>query len=597
MEQLEQQRIFQSFLGGASYLIAKKESLNKINVFPVADGDTGSNLAMLMQTIVDQIDRETLSMKQLLQSVADASLMGARGNSGIIFAQYFNAVSRTFAQGEEDALSLAYAFKQAVTDAYHALLDPKEGTILTVMSVWSDALYQGVLSEETFENSLEQAKEKALSALQQTRYQLKILRQNRLVDSGAKGFYHFIEGFTNTYCQHENHSIQSIVSSEGEPFVSEMEHATEEPTFRYCSEFLIKEATIDSDSLKEQLKEQGDSLIVVGEKRLLKIHIHTNQPKELLRYLETIGTVINHKVDDMNLQFALSKKTKYPIAVVTDSIADIPAALIFEEQIHVLPVNILTDSTSYLDKITIDSKNIRDKIERNEKLSTAQPSIQSVDALLSFLEGKYAEILIITVSSKLSGTYQLIKQRIEAKAGNKEKIQVIDSKLNAAAQGLLVLSAVQAIKEGQSFSQVIETVNETIKRSFIYVSVASLTPMIDSGRIPQKIGRLAQKLNLHPIVSLDENGEGKLTGFAFSQQSATNKIIKQVKKDLRKGKLEALAITHADNAKVAHEMNEKLACDQLKTNHYTVESSAAIAISAGIGAIAVAGIRQKEERK
>src|SRR5699024_9077483 len=134
-------------------------------------------------------------------------------------------------------------------------------------------------------------------------------------------------------------------------------------------------------------------------------------------YLETIGTVINHKVDDMNLQFALSKKTKYPIAVVTDSIADIPSALIFEEQIHVLPVNILTDSTSYLDKITIDSKNIRDKIERNEKLSTAQPSIQSVDALLSFLEGKYAEILIITVSSKLSGTYQLIKQRIEAKAG------------------------------------------------------------------------------------------------------------------------------------------------------------------------------------
>ena len=119
--------------------------------------------------------------------------------------------------------------------------------------------------------------------------------------------------------------------------------------------------------------------------------------------------------------------------------------------------------------------------------------------------------------------------------------------------------------------------------------------MIDSGRIPQKIGRLAQKLNLHPIVSLDGNGEGKLTGFAFSQQSATNKIIKQVKKDLNKGKLEAVAITHADNAKVADEMNQKLSCNQLKTKHYTVESSAAIAISAGIGAIAIAGIKQKEE--
>lgn len=203
MEELDNQRVLDSFLGGALNLLAEKDDLNKINVFPVADGDTGSNLASLMQAILDRVDPNTPSVNMTLNSVATASLIGARGNSGIIFAQYLNAVARMFEQGEQNALGFASSFEKAVPEAYQALLEPKEGTILTVMRVWSESLYERFLKEETLEKALIFAEKKAYEAVKQTEFQLSVLRKNQLVDSGAKGFYRFIEGFTATYCNKE----------------------------------------------------------------------------------------------------------------------------------------------------------------------------------------------------------------------------------------------------------------------------------------------------------------------------------------------------------------------------------------------------------
>lgn len=596
MEELDNQRVLESFFGGALNLLAEKDDLNKINVFPVADGDTGSNLASLMQAILDRVDPNTPSVNLTLNSVASASLIGARGNSGIIFAQYLNAVARGFEQGEQNALGLATSFEKAVPEAYEALLEPKEGTILTVMRVWSESLYQRFLKEGTLEKALIFAEKKAFEAVRQTEFQLSVLRKNRLVDSGAKGFYHFIEGFTATYCNQKN--IKPVISetiNQSNPFV-EVEYLTEAPTYRYCSEFLLKEVVVEPAFLKEKMESKGDSLIVAGSREQLKIHIHTDTPQEVLNELENYGTITHQKVDDMLLQFSVTQQPKYPIAIVTDSVADLPEDFLLEEQIHVLSMNVLTETASYLDKQTIDSAMVQEKMKNNQKLSTAQPSIQCVDSLLSFLEDKYQEILVITVAAKLSGTYQLIKQRITASKIDEKRIHLIDSKLNSVAQGLLVSSAVQAIKRGDSFAEVIETVEETIGRSFIYVSVSDITPMIQSGRIPKVLGKVAQKLHLCPIVSLSPEGDGKLTGVAFSQRGSEKKILKQVNGLLKKNQIENLAITHARNAERAKAFKQQLLYDPKNLDPFIVESSAVITISAGVGCVAVAGIRSKEAK-
>ncbi|MBC2144750.1 DegV family EDD domain-containing protein [Listeria innocua] len=574
-------------LNGAAEVISKKDELNRINIFPVADGDTGSNLASLMQAIIDNVSPREYSTKELLEEVANAALIGARGNSGMIFAQYLNAVAESYHHLESTFDGLVEAFQKAVHKAYEALLDPKEGTILSVMKAWSEALAGTYEQERSFQQSLLNAQRVAEQALINTEFQMAILRKNRLVDSGAKGFYYFIAGLTNAYCGGTVSTPNSYVEQE-----TPQEHThfeTSEPIYRYCSEFIIKEATISHQTLSEILAPKGDSLVIAGNEKQTKIHIHTNEPQEILSLLSEFGKMTYQKVDDMRLQYEVTKNPRANIAIVTDSIADLPEDFLLEHQVHVLPMNILAGEENFLDKLTVGPTLIQQKLTQQHKMSTAQPTIRTVDALLSFLENKYQHVLVIAVSAKLSGTYQLIKQRIKARDLSSEWIRVIDSKLNSVAQGLLVKQAVELVETGKPFDEVTQKIEQLTAQTFIYVAVADLAPMVESGRIPRILGKLAQKLSLYPIVSLDRNGEGKLIGVSFSQKQSMKKIIKKV----AKLQLKELAITHVSSERDAKLWQKELEA-KIGGSSYLVDSSAAIAISAGLSSVAVAGIKKEE---
>lgn len=587
MKESESRLLLQSMLNGAAEVISKKDELNRINIFPVADGDTGSNLASLMQAIIDNVSPREYSTKELLEEVASAALIGARGNSGMIFAQYLNAVAESYHHLESTFDGLVEAFQKAVHKAYDALLDPKEGTILSVMKAWSEALAGTYEQERSFQQSLLNAQRVAEQALINTEFQMAILRKNRLVDSGAKGFYYFIAGLTNAYCGGTVSTPNSYVEQE-----TRQEHThfeTSEPIYRFCSEFIIKEATISHQTLQEVLAPKGDSLVIAGNEKQIKIHIHTNEPQEILSLLSEFGKMTYQKVDDMRLQYEVTKNPRAKIAIVTDSIADLPEDFLLEHQVHVLPMNILAGEENYLDKLTVGPTLIQQKLAQQHKMSTAQPTIRTVDALLSFLENKYEHVLVIAVSAELSGTYQLIKQRVKALDLSPEWVRVIDSKLNSVAQGLLVKQAVELVEAGKPFDEVTQKIEQLIAQTFIYVAVADLAPMVESGRIPRILGRLAQKLSLYPIVSLDRNGEGKLIGVSFSQKQSMKKIIKKV----GKLQLKELAITHVSSERDAKLWQKELEA-KIGGNSYLVDSSAAIAISAGLSSVAVAGIKKEE---
>lgn len=587
MKESESRLLLQSMLNGAAEVISKKDELNRINIFPVADGDTGSNLASLMQAIIDNVSPREYSTKELLEEVASAALIGARGNSGMIFAQYLNAVAESYHHLESTFDGLVEAFQKAVHKAYEALLDPKEGTILSVMKAWSEALAGTYEQERSFQQSLLNAQRVAEQALINTEFQIAILRKNRLVDSGAKGFYYFIAGLTKAYCGGTVSTPNSYVEQE-----TRQEHThfeTSEPIYRYCSEFIIKEATISHQTLREVLAPKGDSLVIAGNEKQIKIHIHTNEPQEILSLLSEFGKMTYQKVDDMRLQYEVTKNPRAKIAIVTDSIADLPEDFLLEHQVHVLPMNILAGEENFLDKLTVGPTLIQQKLTQQHKMSTAQPTIRTVDALLSFLENKYQHVLVIAVSAKLSGTYQLIKQRIKARDLSTEWIRVIDSKLNSVAQGLLVKQAVELVETGKPFDEVTQKIEQLTAQTFIYVAVADLAPMVESGRIPRILGKLAQKLSLYPIVSLDRNGEGKLIGVSFSQKQSMKKIIKKV----AKLQLKELAITHVSSERDAKLWQKELEA-KIGGSSYLVDSSAAIAISAGLSSVAVAGIKKEE---
>lgn len=594
-EKNENYRLLQSFRSGAEKVILQKEELNKINVFPVADGDTGSNLASLMQAIIDNVPMKNYPMDILLDEISAAALIGARGNSGIIFAQYLSAVAENYQKAETNFESFVEALEQAVNKAYSSLIDPKEGTILTVMRAWSITLVKNYRLNHSFEEALLEAKAEAQEALNATQFQMTLLRKNKLVDAGAKGFYYFILGFTDFYCGR----VLKVGDEEADDGLERVKELSvnhiiaEAPRYRYCSEFIIKAPQISELQLREVLQEKGDSMVTAGNAKQLKLHMHTNEPQKVLAKLEKYGQIIYQKVDDMRLQYEISQQMLAPIAIITDSIADLPQEFVLAHQVHVLPVNVTVGDQNFLDKLTINAQLIKEKADENLKMGTSQPSIQTIDALFSFLEGKYEHVLVITVASQLSGTYQLIEQRIKEKNYSKNWIHLIDSRLNSVAQGLLVQRAAQLAERKVPIRQLVQEIQQLRERIFIYVAVADLSPMIQSGRIPQSLGAIAQKLSLHPIISLDKTGNGKLIGASLSQKQSMKKILKKIQSLAKSGQIEDIALTHV-LAQGDIEDWQKILKEKTGNDYKVIESSSAIAISAGAGSIAVAGITKEQ---
>ncbi|MGG5372626.1 DegV family EDD domain-containing protein [Enterococcus sp. AZ196] len=579
-----------AFRQGAIQLINQKQVLNQINVFPVSDGDTGSNLASLMQTILEETKEESSSVVEVFEKVAEASLVGARGNSGIIFAQYFNGIYNHLLKLEEKSSvqSFVESVKSAIGEAYQAIEQPVEGTIITVIRSWAEALDE---SEQVFslESLLPNALHKAKQSLENTTNQLKILKKNQVVDAGAKGFYLFIEGFTEAFLTKQpalhlvNEPADGIKIEQ-----SPQEHShTSEPRYRYCTEVFLDQVALSKSELQQKLNAYGDSLIVAVNRGKARIHIHTNQPAEVLDYLSSVGDPIQQKADDMLLQYHVNQQRKAPIALVTDSIADLPAEYLLENQIHVLPMNILLGTTSYLDKLTLQTKQLFELAKGTEgRATSSQPTLKTVENLFSFLETRYEAILVITVAGKLSGTYYTVKEA--AKRSHAIPIEVIDSRQNSAAQGLLVMNANEWIQAGIPFAEVVSRAAEKRERLKILVSVDGLDPMIDSGRIPQAVGKLAKQVNLKPIVSLDEYGEGKLSNFAFSRKGNEKKILREMRKVNQKHKIKRYAIIHVNNEAKAKLWGKKLRELLAFPPSYITDSSTVIAMSAGEGSIAVA---------
>lgn len=591
-QSIDSKELLFAFQQGAIQLINEKQELNHINVFPVSDGDTGSNLASLMQTILEETKDETSSVIDVFEKIAEASLVGARGNSGIIFAQYFNGIyNNLLLQDEKNSVtSFVKSVKSAISEAYQAIANPVEGTIITVIRSWAEALDENdqlTSLEELLPNALVRAGE----ALENTTRQLKVLQRNQVVDAGAKGFYVFIEGFTQAFINKENVVKTNInVDDSIKMALSESLHQnTSEPRYRYCTEVLLDQVTQSKNNMQEKLSPFGDSLIVAMNRKKARIHIHSNQPDQVLRYLSTVGQPIQQKADDMLLQYQVNTKPKASIALVTDSIADLPADYVLNNQIHVLPMNILIGNTSYIDKITIQSNQFFE-INKNqaERATSSQPTLKAVENLFSFLETKYEAILVITVAKKLSGTFHTVKEAAKHLTSTTTKIDVIDSKQNSAAQGLLVMSANEWIQEGLSFEEIVERTKNKRSQLKILVSVDDLDPMVESGRIPQFAGKIAKKINLKPIVSLNNEGEGTLSEFAFSLEGNERKIIKQLKKWHEKNKIQRYAIIHANSPERALQWEKNL-IEQLGFQpSYKMDISTVVAMSAGQGSVAVA---------
>lgn len=323
------QELRDMFAAGSSWLEKSVPDINAINVFPVPDGDTGTNMFLTMRSTMEEVDRAPLNnVAAVVKAMAQGALMGARGNSGVILSQFFRGLAKGLAEKESITGSdWALALSEASRTAYKGLSQPVEGTMLTVIR---DASTAAEVAAQTDPDDLtivaEAAVEAAKDSVAKTPLLLPVLREAGVVDAGGQGVYILLEGALR-YLRGEMEEMQyrspQMVTADLplSPTAAELVVEPEEP-YGYCTNFLLEGQKLDPDRIRKKMEDKGQSIVVVGDETTVRVHIHTYDPGSVIRYATSLGTLHQLQVqnmDDQHVGFVEMQRGKLPasdIAVV-----------------------------------------------------------------------------------------------------------------------------------------------------------------------------------------------------------------------------------------------------------------------------------------
>lgn len=308
IESINAALLLQFFHGGEAALTGHKEEVNALNVYPVPDGDTGTNMGLTIKSAVKNLD-ETMTIKQICSTISRGALMGARGNSGVILSQILRGFTMALQNNTEiKAADVAVALNKGVEIAYKSVLKPVEGTILTVSRKAAEAAMNAKDTETTVDGILEIAAAAGKIALDRTPEQLPVLKEAGVVDAGGRGFLYILEGglaaLRGETIVADAPKDDLVVKDKTIAFSAEFQEA--DIKFGYCTELMIHNATKDHEYVREHITKEveGDSLVCVGDEGIIKVHYHSNAPGKIITFAQTIGELFDIKVENMKEQMA-----------------------------------------------------------------------------------------------------------------------------------------------------------------------------------------------------------------------------------------------------------------------------------------------------
>ncbi|WIV13945.1 DAK2 domain-containing protein [Proteiniborus sp. MB09-C3] len=290
------------FFGAANCLEKNKEAINALNVFPVPDGDTGTNMSLTMQSAIKQIRTlETDDIDKIVTAASNGSLMGARGNSGVILSQLFRGFAKGLKDTDKiDTSAIATALKLGSDTAYKAVMKPIEGTILTVARESAEMAINISKQETDMVEFLRTVIKHGEDALARTPEMLPVLKQAGVVDAGGKGLITIFIGALEALTGKEETLVDDVIAKDDT--ANSFIEADGDITFGYCTEFIINNSKVDYEVFRDEIVDFGDSMLVVGGDNIIKVHIHTNEPGGVLQKALQYGELIDIKIDNMRYQ-------------------------------------------------------------------------------------------------------------------------------------------------------------------------------------------------------------------------------------------------------------------------------------------------------
>jgi DegV family protein with EDD domain len=504
-------RLARSLFAAADWVAAGRDEINRINVFPVPDGDTGTNFSLTLRAVADALRAlGDASLPETARTMARAAVLGARGNSGMMLAHFLLGFAESL--GDRPTAStrdVAAAVRQGADRLYESLDDPREGTILTVAREAAAAAERAAAETADIGEFMRRLLAEGEEALARTPELMAVLKEAGVVDAGGKGFVRMLEGVVR-YIEGDPILPLGDTDGSGGPAVvvpaASVEIAAERD-FQFCTEVLVRgEHLPPANEVRSAMHTFGGSVVVAVMADILKIHVHTDTPEAVFSYATRWGRVETTKADDMRAQHRrLAHADRRPVALVTDSSADLADSILDRHHIALVPLQVVFGDQTFRDRVELKPEEFYRRLAAARDLpTTSQPTPAEFVRVLRDARAEADEVVAVLLSATLSGTFASAQASV--RAAGISGVHLVDSRSASLGVGMLALRGAELAEAGWPGAEIARELERVRGQAGMLLTVDRYDNLLRSGRVSRGKAWIAGMLDVKPILSLDPSG-------------------------------------------------------------------------------------------
>ena len=584
-------RLARSLFAAADWVAAGREEINRINVFPVPDGDTGTNFSLTLRAVADALRAlGDAPLPETARTMSRAAVLGARGNSGMMLAHFL--LGFTEALGERThaaAADIAVAVRRGADRLYASLDDPREGTILTVAREAADAAERAAADHQDVGEFMRRMLEEGEAALARTPELMAVLKEAGVVDAGGKGFVRMLEGVVRYI---EGDPILPVTAEESgvaDVAPASLVEVAVERDFQYCTEVLVRgEQLPPANEVRAAMHAYGGSVVVAVAADILKIHVHTDTPEAVFSYATRWGRVETTKADDMRAQHRrLAHPERRPVAIVTDSSADLADSVLDRHHIALVPLQVVFGDETFRDRLELRPDEFYRRLrEARELPTTSQPAPAEFVRVLRDARAEADEVVAVLLAGALSGTFASAQAAV--RAGGISNVHLVDSRSASLGLGMLALRGAELAESGWSAAPIAAELERLRGQSGMLLTVDTYDNLLRSGRVSRGKAWIAGMLDVKPILSLDPAGRVVPVDRVRGRANVVPRVLGLLERRLTpRPTVVRFGVVHADAPEVAERVRTALVAAYRPRDCFVTLATGVLGTHVGPGAWAV----------
>lgn len=577
-----------SLLAAADWVDAGRDELNRINVFPVPDGDTGTNFAMTLRAAAEGVRRlRGAKLPTVTRAMAEACVFGARGNSGMLLSQFLLGFRDGLGDRETaTSAEVARAIRGGFERLHQSLDEPVEGTILTVCREVAVTAEREAQRTGNLGDFMRAVLKRAEEALRRTPELLAVLREAGVVDAGAKAFVRLLEGVVRLI---EGNPILAAARPPrySLPSAAQLAEVAIERDFQFCTEVLVRGAEFPaSTEIRTALRSLGSSIVVLATDELLKVHVHTDTPDRVFELAQQWGAIETTKADDMRAQHReLAEDAARRLGIVVDSSCDLPDELVDRHGIVVVPLQVIDSAgATRLDRVELHGDELYRRMREDDEIfTTSQPTPAALARGFEDARAAASEVLGIFLAGVLSGT--LASARAAARAANLGGITLVDSRTASLGLGMLALHAAELIERGLPIGAIVQDLERIRNQSGALFTVDRFDNLLRSGRVSRGRAWLGSLLDIKPILEVNQEGRVIPVDRVRGRDALLPRVLQHLERRLTpRPAAVRFGIVHADAEEIARRIEAELIARFTPVGCYVTPVTAALGVHTGPGA-------------